>query len=83
MDRAQRQRIADAVCEEWEKSQGVLESNTLYERLVGEGEQLRNSDLLDFLDELQEANLISQHQHIGSRRIQDVAPALCEEPLNY
>jgi hypothetical protein len=85
MNREQRQRIADTICDEWVNSQGDLESNALFERLVGEGMRLDSSELLDFLDELDEANLIGLQKpvFIGNRRITDVDVALCEYPLNY
>jgi hypothetical protein len=85
MDREQRQQIADAICEEWDNSQGAIESNVLYERLVGAGMQLQKYELLDFLDELEDADLISLQKpvSIGHRRITDVDALLYKEPLNY
>ena len=84
MDREERQRIADAVCEEWDNSHGMLESDTLYERLIKDWDyELHRDALLAFLDELEEHNLISQIRYLGKRRIHAVDPDLCEEPLDW
>lgn len=84
MNREQRQRIADAICEERDDSRGMLESDTLFERLIRDWDhELHRDALLAFLDELEDHNLISQIRYLGNRRIHAVAPVLCEEPLNY
>jgi hypothetical protein len=83
MDREQRQRIADIICEEWETSEGDIDNNAIYERLLGEDEQLRNDEFQEFIRELISANLISGIIYLGNVRIIDVDPALCEYPLNY
>ena len=83
MDREQRQRIADTICEEWKTSEGDIDSSAIYERLLGEDEQLRNDEFQEFMRELIGANLISGIIYLGNVRITDVDSALCEDPLNY
>ena len=85
MDREQRQRIVDTFCDEWDSSQGDIESNALCECLVGEGMRLDHSELLDSLDDLEGAGLTSLRKPIskGSGRITDVDPVLYEELLIY
>ena len=84
MDRRQRQRVADVICEEWFNSDPpprYLESTDLLRRLEGEGEHVSNEELLEFLDALAPA-YITQQQFVGNTRIEGVDPALCDEPLN-
>jgi hypothetical protein len=83
VDRAQRQRIADIICEEWEASGGDIDSNAIYERLLGEDERLHDDEFQEFMLELIGANLISGIVYLGNVRITDVDPSLCEHPLNY
>ena len=32
-----KRRIVDAICEEWERAEGDLDSMAVYDRLIGEG----------------------------------------------
>jgi hypothetical protein len=83
VDTNQRQRIADTICEEWDASEGDVESNTIYERLSGWDERPEHDEFQEFLRELIGADLISGIVYLGNVRITDVDPALCEHPLNY
>jgi hypothetical protein len=83
VDRAQRQRIADTICEEWETSEGDIDSSAIYERLSGWDERPEHYEFLEFFRELIGAKLISGITYLGNVRITDVDPALCEYPLNY
>jgi hypothetical protein len=83
MDTEQRQRIANIICEEWKASERDIDSNAIYERLLGEDERLHNDEFQEFMLELIGANLISGIVYLGNVRITDVDPALCEHPLNY
>jgi hypothetical protein len=85
VDREQRQQIADVICREWNYGNPpprYLESSALRERLAGEGMHLSDGDLLGFLDELAEGELLKQREYIGNRRIEGINQLLCEEPLN-
>jgi hypothetical protein len=83
VDREQRQRIANTICEEWKTSEGDIDSSTIYERLSGWEERPEHDEFLEFMLELIGANLISGIIYLGNIRITDVDPALCEHPLNY
>lgn len=83
MDTAQRQRIADTICEEWHASGEDVESTTIYERLSGWDERPEHDEFLEFIRELMSASLISGIVYLGNVRITDVNPDLCEQPLNY
>jgi hypothetical protein len=39
-----KRRIVDAICEEWERTEGELDSMVVYDRLIGEGENFPLSD---------------------------------------
>ena len=83
MDREQRQRIADIICEEWKASGGDIDSSAIYERLLDEYEPIQNDEIQEFMRELISTNLISGIIYLGNVRITDVDPALCEYPLNF
>jgi Helix-turn-helix domain len=44
MDEPLKRRIVDAICEEWERTEGDLDSMAVYNRLIGEGEFFPLSD---------------------------------------
>jgi hypothetical protein len=84
VDKRQRQRVADIICEEWfysDPSPRYLESNDLLRRLEGESEHVSNEELLDLLDDLAPV-YITQSVFIDGRRIEGVDPTLCDETLN-
>ena len=83
VNREQRQRIANTICEEWKVSEGDIDSSAIYERLLGEDERLQTNEFQLFMLDLIGANLISGIVYPGNVRITDVDPALCEYPLNY
>jgi hypothetical protein len=83
VDREQRQRIADIICEEWKASGGDIDSSTIYERLLDEDEPLQNDEFQEFMRELISTNLISGIIYLRNVRITDVDPALCEYPLKF
>jgi hypothetical protein len=82
VDREQRQRIADIICEEWKASGGDIDSSAIYERLLDEDERLQKDEFQEFMRELISTNMISAMIYLGNVRITDVDPALCEYPLN-
>lgn len=83
MDREQRQRIADIICEEWKASGGDIDSSAIYERLLDEDERLQKDEFQEFMRELISTNMISAMIYLGNVRITDVDPALCEYPLKF
>ena len=44
MDDRLKRRIVDTVCEEWERTEGDLDSMVVYDRLIGEGESFPFSE---------------------------------------
>ena len=83
MDREQRQRIADIICEEWKASGADIDSSAIYERLLDEDERLQKDEFQEFMRELISTNMISAMIYLGNVRITDVDPALCEYPLKF
>ena len=83
VDREQRQRIADIICEEWKASGGDIDSSAIYERLLDEDERLQKDEFQEFMRELISTNMISAMIYLGNVRITDVDPALCEYPLKF
>ena len=77
MDERLQRRIVDAICEEWERTEGELDSMAVYDRLIGEGETFPLSEMEEFMYELVARDLISGTIHLGDVRITDIAPDLC------
>jgi hypothetical protein len=77
MDEQLKRRIVDAICEEWERTEGELDSMAVYDRLIGEGENFPLSEMEELMYELVAKNLISGTIHLGDVRITDIAPHLC------
>ena len=77
MDEQLKRRIVDAICEEWERTEGDLDSMALYDRLIAEGENFPLSEMEELMYELVAKNLISGTVHLGDVRITDIAPDLC------
>ncbi len=52
-------RIVDVLCEEWEKARpGILQSETIYERLVAEGEEVPDGAIDEVLTALKNTGAI-------------------------
>jgi hypothetical protein len=79
MDERLRRRIVDAICEEWERMEGDLDSMAVYDRLIGEGEFFPLSEMEELMYELVARDLISGTIHLGDVRITDIGPDLCSE----
>jgi hypothetical protein len=79
MDEWLRRRIVDAICEEWERTEGDLDSIAVYDRLIGEGENFPLSEMEELMYELAARDLISGTIHLGDVRITDIGPDLCSE----
>ena len=77
MDEPLKRRIVDAICEEWERTDGDLDSMVVYDRLIGEGENFSLSEMEELMYELVARNLIIGTIHLGDVRITDIAPDLC------
>jgi hypothetical protein len=52
MDERLQRRIVDAICEEWERTEGALDSMVVYDRLIGEGENFPLSEMEELMYEL-------------------------------
>jgi hypothetical protein len=72
-----KRRIVDAICEEWERTEGDLDSMAVYDRHIGEGENFPLSEMEEFMYELVARDLISGTIHLGDVWITDIAPDLC------
>jgi hypothetical protein len=77
MDEQLKRRIVDAICEEWERTEGDMDSMAVYVRLIGEGENFPLSEMEELMYELVARDLISGTAHLGDVRITDIAPDLC------
>ncbi len=77
MDERLKRRIVDAICEEWERAEGDLDSMAVYDRLIGEGENFPLSEMEELVYELVARDLISGTIHLGDVRITDIGPDLC------
>jgi hypothetical protein len=77
MDERLRRRIVDANCEEWERTEGDLDSMAVYDRLIGEGENFPLSEVEELMYELVARDLINGTIHLGDVRITDIGPDLC------
>ena len=77
MDEPLKRRIVDAICEEWERTDGDLDSMAVYNRLIGDGENFPLSEMEELMYELVTRNLIIGTIHLGDVRITDIAPDLC------
>ena len=54
-----RERIVEVLCEEWEKARpGILQSETIYERLVAEGEEVPDGMINEILTALNNTGAI-------------------------
>jgi hypothetical protein len=68
----------DTIREERERTEGELDSSmVVYDRLIGEGENVPLSEMEEFMYELVARDLISGTIHLGDVRITDIAPDLC------
>jgi hypothetical protein len=79
MDERLRRRIVDAICAEWERTEGDLDSMAVYDRLIGEGENFPLSEMEELMYELVARDLISGTIDLGDVRITDIGPDLCSE----
>ena len=77
MDQRLERRIVDAICEEWERTDGDLDSMVVYDRLIGEGENFPLSEMEELMYELVTKDLISGVVHLGDLRITNIGPDLC------
>ena len=77
MDERLKRRIVDAICEEWERTEGDLDSMVVYDRLIREGENFPLSEMEELMYELVDRDLIGGTVHLGDVRIIDIAPDLC------
>jgi len=77
MDQRLERRIVDAICEEWERTDGDLDSMVVYDRLIGEGENFPLSEMEELMYELVAKDLISGVVHLGDLRITNIGPDLC------
>ena len=77
MDEQLKRRIVDAICEEWERTEGDLDGMAVYDRLIGEGYNFPLSEMEELMYELVAKDLISGVVHLGDVRITDIGPDLC------
>jgi hypothetical protein len=87
VDQQIRNRIIKTICEEWESTEGHLDSKTVYERLVRDGEEPPANVMKELLEELRDQLLIrgafflgrDEIAKHGNMRITEVDPELCED----
>ena len=85
LDQQTRNRIIRAICMEWETTDGHMNSEAIYERLVNEGEEPPANTMKELLEELKAMLLIrgafflgrDEIVRHGNMRITDVDPDLC------
>lgn len=64
-------RIVEVLCDEWEKvAPAVLESETVYERLIAEGETVPDGAMEELLEGLHESRLITAPGTFGREEIE-------------
>lgn len=64
-------RIVEVLCEEWENvAPAVLESETVYERLIAEGETVPDRAMEELLEGLHESGLITAPGTFGREEIE-------------